>query len=112
MSVTCIAFRAAEDKHAGDVSRNWGRIEDLVPRELTRGVTLDPHDSAVYLIGLEDDVDGETVDDILNGLAALTDARDNRVLLSEPARRAMMPECFEAGNYCESANAAASFCTA
>ena len=111
MSVTCIAFRAAEDKHAGDVSRNWGRIEDLVPPGLTRGVTFDPHDAAVYLIGLEDNVDGDTVDDILNGLAALTDARDNRVLLSEPTRRAMLPECFEAGNYCGS-SAEASFCTA
>ncbi len=110
--VTCITFRAADGKLPGDVSRNWDRIEAQVPLALTRGVTFDPHDAAVYIIGLENDVDADTVDVILSGLSGLTDARDNCALLTEPSRRAMMLECFEAGRYRGDPSADARLCTA
>ena len=91
--VTCVAFRAAEDKIPGDISRNWERIERIIPPSLTGSVMMDPKDSAVYVIALRE-TDPETAHRLVADLDHLKDERDNHPLIAEAECRTMSAEYF------------------
>jgi hypothetical protein len=95
-SMTCITFRAADDKLPGDVSRNWEQIETIIPKEHTHGVMLDPHDSSVYMIGLKVFLDSDRANFLLTLLHLVMDDRDNRPLIADAACRTMSVDHFKA----------------
>ncbi len=94
--LTCLTFRAADDKLPGDVSRNWEQIETIIPKDQTHGVMLDPHDSSVYVIGLKVPLAESQAEFLLALLHMVLDERDNRPLIADASYRTLHAENFNA----------------
>jgi hypothetical protein len=97
--ITCVTFRAADDKIHSDISRNWGRIETVIPEGLTHGVIFDPKDAAVYMIGLRGVVDIDTIHGLIADLHVIRDERDNRQLVTDANCRQMPALHFESNGF-------------
>ena len=97
--ITCVTFRAADDKLHSDISRNWTRIESVIPEDMTHGVIFDPKDAAVYVIGLRGVVDIDTVHGLIADLHIIRDERDNRQLVTDADCRHMPAQHFKCNGF-------------
>lgn len=86
-SLACVAIRAADNKSPGDISRNWDRIEAIIPQDAIEGVTLDPRDAQTYLVGLKEPHCAETATRLAALLSDMEDERDNQPLFSDASGR-------------------------
>ena len=93
-SLACVAIRAADNKSPGDISRNWDRIEAIIPDGAIEGVTLDPRDAQTYLVGLKKPHCAETANQLAILLSDLEDKRDNQKLFSDAAGRMVLSSSF------------------
>lgn len=77
----CVYFKASDGVLAGDLGRNFEKIEAVM--QDVQGATIheDPRDCTTFLVAIPGEVDESKVNGIAARLSSLTDKRNGQTLL-------------------------------